>query len=458
MTDQSRPSLFWFRRDLRLADNPALAEAASSGQVLPVFVLDRALWDPSGHNRQAFLVEALDGLATATDGALLVIDGPPERALIELAASVGASEIHAAEDFGPYGRKRDERVAEAAVAAGVSLRLTDSPYAVRPGSVFTGSGTSYKVFTPFFRSWKTHGWDCPTHMPDLAWFDVPAEIRSRQVIPARPAVNIALPEATEAAANDALERFLVDAVHGYGTRRDLPAVEGTSRLSPYLKWGLIHPRQVLDRLGGSPGEETFRSEICWREFYAEVLFNRPDSARAAYVTKMADIEVDDGPETDELLTAWAEGLTGYPIVDAGMRQLLAEGWMHNRVRMIVASFLVKDLHIDWTRGARHFMSQLLDGDLASNNHGWQWVAGTGTDASPYFRIFNPISQGKKFDPDGAYVRRWIPEIAHLPDRSIHAPWTEKTGAPAAYPAPIVDHDEERKESLARYERVKRNWA
>lgn len=170
------------------------------------------------------------------------------------------------------------------------------------------------------------------------------------------------------------------------------------------------------------------------------------------------MEVDTGPEADERFDAWKTGTTGYPIVDAGMRQLIAEGWMHNRVRMIVASFLVKDLHIDWARGARYFMDQLIDGDLASNNHGWQWVAGTGTDASPYFRIFNPTSQSKKFDGDGHYLRRWIPEIAHLPDRSIHAPWTEKTGAPACYPLPIVDHDDERKESLARYDRLKRSWA
>ncbi len=458
MTDGSRPSLFWFRRDLRLADNPALIAAAEAGPVLPVFVLDRALWDPAGPNRRAFLAAALDGLSEATGGSLLVVDGPPEAALVKLASAIGATEIHAAEDFGPYGRSRDQRVHEAAAAAGHSLVLTDSPYAVRPGSVFTGSGTSYKVFTPFFRSWKAHGWDNPSGLADVTWFDAPEELRSQQATIEKPSIDIAMPEATEAAAHDTLDGFLADGVGGYGTRRDLPAVEGTSRLSPYLKWGLIHPRQVLERLGGSPGEETFRSEICWREFYAEVLFNRPDSARAAYVQKMAAMEVDEGPETDQLFTAWADGQTGYPIVDAGMRQLLAEGWMHNRVRMIVASFLVKDLHIDWTRGARHFMCQLFDGDLASNNHGWQWVAGTGTDASPYFRIFNPISQGKKFDPDGAYVRRWVPEIAHLPDRSIHAPWTEKTGAPAAYPAPIVDHDEERKESLARYDRLKRNWA
>ena len=189
-----------------------------------------------------------------------------------------------------------------------------------------------------------------------------------------------------------------------------------------------------------------------------MLFSRPDSARNAYVPKMAALAYDEGPVADERFAAWCAGCTGYPIVDAGMRQLLATGWMHNRVRMIVASFLVKDLHIDWFRGARWFMDQLIDGDLASNNHGWQWVAGTGTDASPYFRIFNPITQGKKFDPAGAYVRRWIPEIAHLGDKVIHEPWTDPHGAPAGYPLPIVDHGTERTESLARYDRLKAGWA
>ncbi|MEM9656601.1 MAG: deoxyribodipyrimidine photo-lyase [Actinomycetota bacterium] len=447
------PTVFWFRRDLRLTDNPALSAAADAGPVVPVFVLDQALWRPSGDNRRAFLVAALEGLRSTTNGALAVVAGDPAHVIPAVAAEVGASAVVAADDFGPYGRDRDAAVADALADVGRELVLIDSPYAVRPGSVFTGGGTSYRVFTPFFRSWKEHGWDPPVAAPAPDWVPL-----GRWEAPAAPTVDIQLPEATEAAAADVLNRFLSDAVGTYGTDRDLPAVNGTSRLSPYLKWGLLHPRQILDRLGASAGEETFRSEICWREFYAEVLYNRPDSARAAYVAKMAGMEVDDGPETDELFRAWADGQTGYPIVDAGMRQLLAEGWMHNRVRMIVASFLVKDLHIDWRRGARHFMDQLVDGDLASNNHGWQWVAGTGTDASPYFRIFNPVSQGKKFDPDGAYVRRWIPEIAHLPDRSVHDPWTEKTGAPATYPLPIVDHDDERKESLARYERLKRTWA
>ena len=212
-------------------------------------------------------------------------------------------------------------------------------------------------------------------------------------------------------------------------------------MSPYLKLGCIHPRTILARLGRSRAHERFRQELAWREFYADVLWHVPESARRSLQPAMADMRVDTGPEADERFDAWAHGRTGYPLVDAGMRQLLAEAWMPNRVRMVAASFLVKDLHIDWARGARWFMRHLVDGDLASNNHNWQWVAGTGTDPAPYFRIFNPTSQATEHDPDGDYVRRWIPELAG--------------GPPTGYPDPIVDHAEERREALARYEALKR---
>ncbi len=210
-------------------------------------------------------------------------------------------------------------------------------------------------------------------------------------------------------------------------------------LSPYLKFGSIHPRQLLVRLGPDPSEEVFRSELCWREFYAEVLVPTSGDSTVGVHTKMTDMEVDQGADADRRFDAWCRGETGYPMVDAGMRQLVTEGWMHNRVRMIVASFLVKDLHIDWARGAQFFMEHLVDGDLASNQHGWQWVAGTGTDASPYFRIFNPVGQSRKFDSGARYLRRWVPELEHLGDKVIHEPWTDPAGAPAGYPPPIVDH-------------------
>ncbi|NNL86278.1 MAG: deoxyribodipyrimidine photo-lyase, partial [Myxococcales bacterium] len=317
--------------------------------------------------------------------------------------------------------------------------------------LISGSGTPYQVFTPFFKAWKAHGWSDALSVPSVVW---QRSSEPRWDLPAAPATAVALPPVGEKAAWSAAEAFLAERVADYRALRDQPGREATSRLSPYLKWGTLHPRQLLERLGNAAGEECFRSELCWREFYADVLFRRPDSARNAYVAKMAGMELNEGALADEHFDAWATGRTGYPIVDAGMRQLLAEGWMHNRVRMIVASFLVKDLHIDWTRGARHFMNHLIDGDLASNSHGWQWVAGTGTDASPYFRVFNPVTQSRKFDPSGSYLRRWVPEIAHLSDRSIHEPWSEKMGAPAGYPAPIVDHANERREALNRLERLK----
>jgi deoxyribodipyrimidine photo-lyase len=451
----STPSLFWFRRDLRLADHPALQAAADAGPVVGVFVFDSALWSPSGTNRQAFLIDTLRSLDESMVAPLVVRQGDPAGELLAVAESVGATDVYATADFGPYGRRRDEAVAAALAELGVRVRYVDSPYTVQPGSVTTGSGTSYRVFTPFFRAWKAHGWPTAQGPVAVDWHD--AGVASSW--PERPTPTATVwPAAGERAAWERAEAFLADAVADYDERRDVPGVDGTSRLSPHLKLGVLHPRQLLDRLGTSKGEETFRSELAWRDFYAEVLFDRPDSARQAYRSEMAAMELDSGPQADTRFAAWAEGRTGYPIVDAGMRQLQAEGWMHNRVRMIVASFLIKDLHLDWTRGARHFLEHLLDGDLASNNHGWQWAAGTGTDAAPYFRIFNPMSQSKKFDPDGSYIRTWVPEVAHLPSSSIHAPWTEKAGAPAGYPAPIVDHDRERKEALRRYQELRDNSA
>ncbi len=250
-----------------------------------------------------------------------------------------------------------------------------------------------------------------------------------------------------------MKAFLGRNVGAYADERNWPGRDTTSRLSPYLKWGCIHPRQILNRLGRGKGEQTFMNELCWREFYADVLYHRPDSARRSFNPTMRKMEVDGGKRADERFEAWCDGMTGYPIVDAGMRQLRAQGWMHNRVRMIVASFLVKDLHVDWTRGASWFMHHLVDGDLASNQHGWQWTAGTGTDPAPYFRVFNPVAQSKKFDPDGEYIRRWVPELASLDGKAVHEPWTagdDLFSDRDSYPDPIVDHATEREESLRRY--------
>jgi deoxyribodipyrimidine photo-lyase len=318
--------------------------------------------------------------------------------------------------------------------------------------VRTGAGEPYKVFTPFSKAWGVHGWPAPVRAPGaVPWAaDVPSD-----GIPEAPPVTAALPEPGEAAAKRTARRFYDGALADYVEARDDPGLDATSRLSPYLKWGCVHPRQLLAKLGRGEAHRTFRKELCWREFYADVLYHRPDTARQAVVHRMARMEVDAGPSTDVAFTAWCEGRTGYPMVDAGMRQLQAEGWMHNRVRMLVASFLVKDLHLDWTRGARWFMRHLVDGDLASNQHGWQWVAGTGTDAAPYFRVFNPVAQGERFDPLGTYVQRWVPELAAVPLRYVHEPWRDPAGRPDGYPAPIVDHAEEREEALRRYAAVRR---
>jgi deoxyribodipyrimidine photo-lyase len=449
----SAPVIFWFRRDLRLRDHPALADAAARGPVVALFVNDPVLRQPAGAPRLAFLSDALGSLSESMDGRLVIRSGDPVDVLGSLATETGAGAIFATDDHGPYGRRRDDRVGQELAARGISVHYRDSNYAIAPDRVKTGSGTPYRVFTPFFRAWKSLGWVEPTGRVAA---DFVADIASEPIPPAtRPVVP--LPHAGEFAAHARLDRFLSGAVERYDRDRNDPGIDGTSKLGVYLKWGTLHPRQILARLGGSPGEEVFRAEIAWREFYADVLFQAPESARTSYAAKMAAMEVDDGPLAEARFAAWCEGRTGYPIVDAGMRQLLTEGWMHNRVRMIAASFLVKDLHLDWTWGARHFMRHLIDGDLASNQHGWQWVAGTGTDASPYFRIFNPVSQGKKFDPTGRYVRRYVPELADLDATEVHEPWLAGLRTPAGYPSPIVDHATERVESLARYDRLKAGW-
>jgi deoxyribodipyrimidine photo-lyase len=321
---------------------------------------------------------------------------------------------------------------------------------VAPGRVVNGSGEGYKVFTPFARAWTDHGWRGPAGRPaqNQSWMDEPSE-----GIPDVPVPDgLALPPAGEEAARQRWHEFL-DAVEEYDDTRDRPDLDGTSRMSVHLRWGEIHPRTMLADLGHrrSKGAATYRTELAWREFYADVLHRRPETAREYLRAEYAQMEYD---EPGGALTAWAEGRTGFPIVDAGMRQLRATGWMHNRVRMIVASFLVKDLHLEWQHGARHFMTWLVDGDLASNQHGWQWVAGCGTDAAPYFRVFNPTSQGRKFDPDGHYVRRWVAELADVGTAYIHEPSTRPGGLPEGYPPPMVDHAEERREALARLDRMK----
>jgi deoxyribodipyrimidine photo-lyase len=449
-------ALLWFRRDLRLADHPALLAAVDAagadGAVLPVFVVDDRLWGPSGAPRRRFLLDCLAVLRQDTGGALVLRHGDPARVVPELAAEVGARSVHVTADAGPYGRRRDAAVERA--LDDVPLVRTGSPYAVAPGRVTKRDGSPFRVFSPFARAWREHGWHSPAARPDdVRWL---TGVRSGDA-PAAPDLDgVRLPPAGEAAAHEAWARFRDERLTGYAEGRNTPGTDGTSRMSAYLKYGCLHPRTLLADLAGDDSEAVRRytDELAWRDFYADVLWHRPDSAREYLKPELRAMGYDSGPDVEELVRAWETGRTGFPIVDAGMRQLLGEAYVHNRVRMIVASFLVKDLHQEWTRGARYFMRHLVDGDLASNNHGWQWVAGTGTDASPYYRVFNPVTQGKKFDPDGAYVKRWVPELRDLDARYVHEPWTAPTGVPAGYPEPIVDHAAERQVALDRYNRVR----
>ena len=453
MSDQSGDApvrtVMWFRRDLRLADNPALLDAAASDGVLPLFVLDPALWGPAGPSRRAYLCDslrALDAQLRQRHAGLSVVRGKPERQVVLAARAVGASRVHVAADYGPYGRERDERVEAALGEAGVELVRTGSPYAVAPGRVVNGSGDPYKVFTPFSRAWLEHGWRAPVEAPTgTTWLELDDTVEVPEVdLPD----GLSLPEAGERAAHRRWEAFL-DHLDDYDELRDRPDRDRTSRMSCHLKYGEVHPRTLLADLAQrrSAGAEAFRTELAWRDFYADVLARRPDSARDYYKQEYAGMRYD-APGED--LDAWREGRTGFPVVDAGMRQLRGEGWMHNRVRMIVASFLVKDLHLEWQHGARHFLHWLVDGDLASNNHGWQWAAGSGTDAAPYFRVFNPTTQGKRFDPQGDYVRRWVPELRDLPDGADPHDPTEEQREQVGYPLPLVDHKAERQEALDRY--------
>jgi deoxyribodipyrimidine photo-lyase len=452
-------ALVWFRRDLRLSDHPALLAArdaaGAEGTVVPVFVVDPRLWEPSGPPRRQFLRGCLADLREQTGGALVIRSGDPARVVPDLVRETGAGSVHVSADAGVYGRARDAAVEEA--LGGVPFVRTGSPYGVTPGRLTKDDGTPFKVYSPFARAWRARGVHSPAPRPDaVPWAEgVPTE----DLPPAQDLEGTAIPPAGERAGRDAWELFRDQRLLGYATGRNTPGTDATSRLSAHLKYGTVHPRTLFAEAQELDADhhdavDKFVGELIWRDFYADFLWHRPETAREPVVPQMRAMQYDTGPVADEHFAAWAAGRTGYPIVDAGMRQLLGEAYVHNRVRMVVASFLVKDLHIDWRRGARHFFDHLVDGDLASNQHGWQWVAGTGTDPAPYYRVFNPTRQGQQFDPDGAYVRRWVPELRDVPDRYVHEPWTAPGGLPEGYPERIVDHAEERQVALARYQAVR----
>ena len=449
-------ALLWLRRDLRRHDHPALCAAAAGGAgVVPVFVLDPAILDSAGDVRRGWLAATLRAAAEAYDGRLCLRVGDPREELPRLAREVGASEVHVSTETEPGGARRDAGVRDALADLEVEWVETGSPYAVTPGRIKTGGGTPYQVFTPFLRAWREHGWRGPAvEPPGLRLVEAPSDPDAQALLDrALAACPIELPPAGEAAALRAWAGFRDERLVDYNAERNRPDLDTTSRLSPHLKFGVLHPRTLLADLAGRRGRgaERYTAELAWREFYADVLFHHPESLEADLKPTLAGLSYD---EPGEAFERWRSGTTGFPLVDAGMRQLLDEGWMHNRVRMVTASFLVKDLHVWWPHGARHFLDRLIDGDLASNAHGWQWVAGTGTDPAIYVRVFNPVTQAATVDPDGAYIRRYLPELRHLDGAAAQTPWDQPDGYAHGYPRRMVDHAAERTEALRRHQEAR----
>lgn len=438
----SSPSILWFRRDLRTVDHDALSRAVADGPVVPLFIVDPA-FDRAGMPRRAALASALAALNAELGGSLVVRRGHPAEVLAEVRQESGASTVHVTREYSPFGRRRDEEVATALASTAGRLVGTGSNYLVAPGGVVKDDGSSYAVFTPFRRRWRERLAAAPNVMQaapvDADWVSLSGSIDLAEIAGSHDLIDDELVHVSRASAMRRWSNFREDGLDNYRSARDLPAVDGTSRLSTALKFGVVHPRRLLADLDpGSEDHATFESELAWRDFYADVLYRRPDSAWSNLDMRLSNITLDTDAAAKQRFQRWCDGMTGFDIVDAGMRQLRATGWMHNRVRMIVASFLVKDLHLPWQWGARWFMTSLVDGDLASNNHGWQWAAGTGTDAAPYFRVFNPITQADKWDPTGEYRDRWIPERGT-----------------SSYPSQMVDHAAERVEALRRYEEARR---
>ena len=441
-------NIIWFRRDLRIGDHPALVEAIkNSDEIVPVFILDKQQIAEAGEKLLAYMGQSLRALDESLGNRLHIIEGDQVAVLNELIEMYGVSEVHISAEPERYGAERDARVE----AAGIKLVRTGSSYAVYPGRVVKPSdGTPYKVYTPFYKAWCAHGWRAPAPTPkEIKAPTPPDKYRAFPDFVMPDGVNVIA--AGEAAALKRFKEFTKNGLDSYDENRNFANIDGTSKMSTYLKFGEIHPRTLLANLGESKARDTFRKEIAWREFYADVLFNNPHTDTDYYVPKFKEMRYD---KPGKQFIAWCEGKTGYPFVDAAMRQLQLEGWMHNRTRMVVASFLVKDLHLEWQLGERFFADHLVDYDVASNAHGWQWTAGTGTDASPYYRVFNPIEQGRRFDVEGDYIRKYVPELAHLSAAEIHEPWLFLDGYSHGYPERIVDHAVERIESLERLKEIK----
>ena len=468
------PVVVWFRRDLRLHDHPALTDARSrSGQIAPLVVIDPALLHGrfASPNRAWLYLGSVGALRRSLEGVggrLFVRIGDPVTVVPEFVAEVGASEVLVSRDYTPYGRRRDTSVAAILHAQGVGLHAKRGVLIREPEDIVAGGGGAYTVFGPYERRWRASPMRDvlapPTAVRSVDGDDGTIPELSTLGVERPTADHPALPEPGERAARARLEAWLAaGAGHGPGsyhrTRDALDDGHATSRLSADLRFGTLSPVEVATRAmgadGGGDGSRRFVTELAWRDFYAHALWHAPRTAREPLDERYRDLAYE---RDEEGLAAWREGRTGYPIVDAGMRQLGATGWLPNRARMIVASFLTKDLLIDWRAGERVFMERLIDGDPASNVGNWQWVASIGTDSRSFVRVFNPVTQAKRFDPDGDYVRRWLPELAQVPAARIHEPWTMTTAEQESarcrmgidYPAPIVNHAAARVRALARY--------
>jgi deoxyribodipyrimidine photo-lyase len=458
-------AVHWFRNDLRLRDNTALIRAAASAEeLLPLFVLDEGLLRhvDTGAPRVHFLLDALARLRheLAERGSrLFVRRGDPVAVVPEFLRGTGATRLFLNRDTTPYARRRDAAATSAAERQGVRVEACVDRVVFEADAVRKPSGSPYAIYSPFRRVWRQQ-WSTEGRPPSRAPRLPPPPPRVAQgELPTAGALGHSddppsIPTGGEEAARRRLRAFLEGPLRHYDRDRNAPAVDGTSRLSAHLRFGTLSIRDCVQAALEAAAEPPLRrgahrwlDELVWREFYAAILQEHPHVLRRAHQRAFDGVSWLDDPGEFE---AWCAGRTGYPLVDAGMRQLRQTGWMHNRVRMVVASFLTKDLLIDWRQGERFFFRHLVDGDPASNNGGWQWAASTGTDPQPYFRIFNPTSQSRRFDPDGRYLRRYLPELAALGEDAIHEPWRE--GEPSAdYPPPIVDHAERRAMALARYQ-------
>ena len=450
--------IFWFRRDRRLQDNIALNNCAKATivdgdkTVIPVFWFNGKDFENLSGIRQHSLTQSLVSLDASIDQNLEVLQGSDMSSLVDFAIKRKIAFIHATESFDPEGIAEQRSLSAKLKGTGVQLLLEDSYYAVKPGTVNKPTdGSAYRVYTPFYKAWFQTGWQTPVKLTKgFVW-----HTRSGPSAIPKPTKTSAFEvKAGEAFALETFKKFQSRAIANYSEDRNRPDLSGTSHLSHALAHGEIHPRTLLSPLTDADGHTVFRKEIAWREFYADVLFRNPHTLDDYYEPRFKAMRYDTGAKAKAKLERWQTGTTGFPMVDAGMRQLRQTGWMHNRVRMIVASFLVKDLHLEWKLGADWFEHNLSDFDPASNSHGWQWTAGCGTDASPYYRVFNPILQGYKFDPDGNYVRKFIPELSHIQGSAVHEPWLLVDGLSNGYPEPMIDHSLERDESLARLEEIK----